>query len=255
MSKAAKPSAPQEASAPPPKKSRKKLFMIIAIVVALLGGGAAYFFLKPHAPANHDPLTEGEGAEAETDEKTVSTTIDMGEFVTNLVYEDADRYLKTKISLEISKPELEIKIKAKEAQIKDVIITLLSSKRASELNSPVNKEKLKNEIKSHIEFVLGLRKKAPTIQTDQSDSQPEQAALPPPKDIAPMQANPHDAVAQSAMNTSSSPAKTVMNAASSPAKTVAAAEHTQAQDDTHTTAEKPAKKGLIRVFFTDFLIQ
>lgn len=247
MSKAAKPSASQETNAQPPKNNQKKLFMIIAIVVVLLGGGAAaYFFLKPHAPANHDPLPEGEEVEAETDEKAVSLTIDMGEFVTNLIYEDADRYLKTKISIEISKPELEIKIKAKEAQIKDVIITLLSSKRASELNSPVNKEKLKNEIKSHIEFVLGLRKKAPVIQADQPDVQPEQAALSPPKQIAPMQANPHDAVTQSAENTASNPAKTVANAA---------AEHAPAQEATQTAAEKPSKKGLVRVFFTDFLIQ
>jgi flagellar basal body-associated protein FliL len=50
---------------------------------------------------------------------------------------------------------------------------LLQSKRASELSTVEGKEVLARQIKENIEFVMGLRKSAPAIQTSQPASREE----------------------------------------------------------------------------------
>lgn len=176
MSKPAKPTEPAETAGASSGSRKKRIIIIAAVVLLAVGGGAAYLFLKPAHPAKHDQSAEGETA---SDEKVATTIVDIGDFVTNLILEEGDRYLKIKLAVEVSKPELEIKIKARDAEIKHTIITLLSSKRPSDLNSPEGKEKLMKEIQTQLEFVLGLRKNAPVIRSVQPDNpEPPVPAVP-----------------------------------------------------------------------------
>src|SRR3989338_9236297 len=146
MAKAAKPAtqATEAEEADAPKKSKKKLILFIAAVVLLVGGGAAAFMLLNPAPAPK----RGGAAPAEQ-----------------------DRYLQIAISLKITKPELEDKIKESKPEILHRVNMLLQSKRPSELSTFDGKEKLAQQIKAQVEYVLGLRKIAPVIN-------PEQAAVP-----------------------------------------------------------------------------
>lgn len=182
MSKTAKPAAseePQETDAPPPKKGKKKLIIIIVLLLLLIGGGAAAFLLmKPSPPANPDDAevaaeaeasAEAEAkaeaeAEAEAEASDVPPTYaQLGTFTANLIQEEGDRYLQVAIELKLTKPELVDKIKATNPEILHRINMLLQSKRPSELASFDGKQKLAEQVKGQVEYVLGLRKAAPAI--------------------------------------------------------------------------------------------
>lgn len=173
MSKPAKP----EASGDQPPKSKKMLIIIIAVVVLLAGGGAgAYFFMhKPdHAPKKEQaaetedaPADEGDDGEEDSGghEKVPPKFVELGTFTGKLVDANADRYLQTTMSVKLSKPELEEKVKERNPEILHRINMVLQSKRATELEPIEGKEKLASEIKAQVEYVLGLRKTAPPIRT------------------------------------------------------------------------------------------
>ncbi|HEX5337111.1 MAG TPA: flagellar basal body-associated FliL family protein [Gallionella sp.] len=161
MSKPAKPAAP--ATDAPPPKSKKMLIIIIAAAVLLLGGGvAAYILLKPHPPKHDD-----EAAVEETHAEVPPKFVELGTFTANLIHEDGDRYLQIAISLKLTKPELEEKIKANNPEVLHRVNMLLQSKRPSELATVEGKEKLANDIKAQVEYILGLRKTAPAIGPSQ----------------------------------------------------------------------------------------
>ncbi|MFA6921995.1 MAG: flagellar basal body-associated FliL family protein [Gallionella sp.] len=196
MSKPAKPAAPEEATATgdTPPKSKKMLIIIIAAVVLLVGGGAAaYFLMKPAHPDKHDKAAGEEVSDGadESKSKLPPKFVEIGTFTANLIHEDSDRYLQVAISLKLSNPELEERVKENNPEILHKINMLLQSKRPSELATVEGKEKLANEIKEQIEFVMGLRKTAPVIHTSQpvaegevATAQPEPASTPGKKGIA-----------------------------------------------------------------------
>ena len=167
MARAAKPATqatePEEAGASP-KKSKKKLILFITAVVLLMGGGAAAFLLLNPAPApKHSGAASAEAARSEIPPKFV----DLGQFTANMAREDEDRYLQVAISLKVTKPELEEKIKESKPEILHRVNMLLQSKRPSELATFDGKEKLAQQIKAQVEYVLGLRKVAPVINSEQ----------------------------------------------------------------------------------------
>ncbi|BBI98773.1 hypothetical protein FGKAn22_04660 [Ferrigenium kumadai] len=173
MAKAAKPAAPQEAEAPP-KKSKKMLIIIITAVVLLIGGGAAAFLLlKPHPPR------EGEATEVAAHiEEVPPKFVELGTFTANLMHEDGDRYLQVAISLKVSRPELEEKIKANNPEILHRVNMVLQSKRPSELATFEGKDKLAQQIKGQVEYVLGLRKVAPAIVATEEAAAEAVSAVP-----------------------------------------------------------------------------
>lgn len=170
---AAKPGA-EGATDAAPKKSKKKRIIIIAIVVALIGAGATAFLLMQ--PAKHlDATAEAaakEKVEHEARSKNPPKFVDLGTFTANLVNEDGDRYLQIAISLKITKPDLEEKIKASSPEILHHVNMVLQSKRPSELSNLEGKERLAEQIKGQVEYVLGLRKTAPAINAEQTEAAP-----------------------------------------------------------------------------------
>lgn len=180
MSKPAKPAEPPAATDEKPPKSKKLLIIIIAVAVLLVGGGAAaFFFLK----AGHHDKT-GEATEAADDAKLPPKYVEIGTFTANLVQEEGDRYVQVAVSLKLSNPELEEKIKANNPEILHKINMLLQSKRPSELSTIKGKERLANQIKTQIEYVVGLRKTAPVIQIAPEGEQSTAPDLPAKKGIA-----------------------------------------------------------------------
>ena len=167
MAKAAKPEAEDiegEEAGAPPKKSKKKLLFVILTVV-LLGGGAAAFLLLSPASA---PKRGGSAAAVAEDarSKTPPKFIDLGQFTANLVREEEDRYLQIAISLKVTKPELEDKIKETKPEILHRVNMLLQSKSPSELSTIDGKERLAQQIMAQVEYVMGLRRTAPTISAE-----------------------------------------------------------------------------------------
>ncbi|MGV7209046.1 flagellar basal body-associated protein FliL [Oxalobacteraceae bacterium A2-2] len=128
----------------------KKLIIIILAVVLLLGGaggGAAWYFLhgkadaaeeEDHAPAKKKKKKEKAGP-------PVFAVVDP--FTVNLQPEDAgDQYLQLAMTLQLSSAEEEKNIKENMPIVRNRMLLLLSSKHASELNTPEGKQKLAEEI-------------------------------------------------------------------------------------------------------------
>lgn len=181
MAKPAKPAetAGTEAAAP---KSNKMLIIIIAAVFALIviGGGAAFFLMKPSHPAKQQQSADhgnadsadGEADAPEEDAKHPPKFVDLGTFTANLMHEEGDRYLQASITVKLSKDTLEEKVKSRTPEIQNAINMLLQSKYPSQLATVEGKMQLADEIKAQVEYVLGLRKKAPVIHSIPPGSPP-----------------------------------------------------------------------------------
>lgn len=167
MAKAAKSATPDpemEEAVKPPMTRKKKIILLIAALVLLMGGGAAAFLLLSPAPAPK----RGGAAPTEAAQPEISPKfVDLGQFTANLVREEEDRYLQVAISLKITKPDLEDKIKDAKPEILHRVNMLLQSKYPSELATFEGKDKLAQQIKAQVEYVLGLRKAAPLIGQEQ----------------------------------------------------------------------------------------
>lgn len=148
-----------------PKKSRKLLYIVIAVIVLLLAGGATAFFLP-----KGEPPKRAESA-IDNQPKPMAKFVDLGTFTSNLVREDEERFLHVTISIKLTKPELEEKIKASSPEILHRINMVLQSKRASELMDFAGKEKLAKQIQAQVEYVLDLRKVSPPISAEASGNE------------------------------------------------------------------------------------
>ncbi len=142
-----------------PRKSRKILYILIAFIVLLIGGATAFLLTKTDHPERAEPAIEKQP-------KLMAKFVDLGTFTSNLVREDEERFLHAKISIKLSKPELEEQIKASSPEILHRINMVLQSKRPSELLNVEGKQKLARQLQAQVEYVLNLRKVAPPIGTE-----------------------------------------------------------------------------------------
>lgn len=128
----------------------KKLIIIIVILVLLLGGGgggAAWFFMHGKADAEeHDEAP----AKKKKAKKPAGPVIyePVEPFTVNLQPGEngADQYLQVAFSLQLSDPETQEEVKKNMAKVRSRILLLLSSKHASEINTPEGKVQLAKDI-------------------------------------------------------------------------------------------------------------
>lgn len=178
MARAAESDATQDAATEgagaPSKKSKKKLILLIATIVLLAGGGAAAFLLLGPAP---EPKHGGAAPAEATRPETPPTFIDLGQFTANLMREEEERYLQVSISLKVTNPDIEDKIKESKPEILHRVNMLLQVKRPSELATFEGKEMLAQQIKAQVEYVVGFRKTAPIVSTEQGAAPIEPSAV------------------------------------------------------------------------------
>jgi flagellar FliL protein len=130
--------------------SKKTLILIVAGVVVLGGGGTAGFLLLRPAPAE-----VGE-APAEVGEEPTIVTMDT--FLVNLTSsEGGDRFAKVDLQLTLTPPSAAAKVTEDvllAAKLRDRVLTLLTSKAAEDLLTPVGKEGLRRELKATLNPML-----------------------------------------------------------------------------------------------------
>ncbi len=149
------------AAEPPPAGEgggkSKILIIVIALVLVLgLGGGAAvYFVVLPKMKGGEQAGEKGAfaGKEVEADMASLGETIELPSFIVNLS-EGTGRYLKVTLVLKLSTDKVAEEIKNREPQIKDAVITVLSSKSPEEILSVQGKYDLKGEIMKRINVFL-----------------------------------------------------------------------------------------------------
>lgn len=144
--------------APKPKKSAIKLTIIIIVSLlffALLAGGGVLMYSQIGGGL------KAEKAKAEVQlEKEREMAARMGEimaldpFIVNLAGESGKRYLKVAMQMELSTGILADEVNNKMPQIKDSIITVLSSKTTDELLTIEGKFKLKEQLLTRINSIL-----------------------------------------------------------------------------------------------------
>jgi len=143
----------EETAEATPKKGNKMMIIIIAVVTIVLGAGG-FIGYKLMASKGAEPEAETKKHEEKAAEETVIFALDP--FVLNLA--DHGRYLKVSIQFEISDESMQDFVKGKTAQLRDTIITLVSSKSLNSISSPEGKFQLKDEVLFRANQILGMEK-------------------------------------------------------------------------------------------------
>jgi len=151
-----------------PQKSGSKLVLIIIIVLLLLiligGGLAAYFLLGDNGEeqvADQQPQAQTQAKQVKkrnisrnSDLMQIGPIYPLDQFIVNLLSENGSRFLKIKMDLELSGPELTAELDKKKPLIRDIVIRTLTSKTFQEVSTGKGKEKLKDELVDRINSVL-----------------------------------------------------------------------------------------------------
>jgi len=139
------------------KKSKVKLIIIILIVLILIGGGvAAYFFVFSGGQADTTQQNNQQSVQESRSEKsaTIGPLYSFDTFIVNLSDAGGSRYLKVTMQVELSSSELEAEIEKRKPQLRDIILTVLSSKTYAEVSTAQGKLALKQEIIRRVNLVL-----------------------------------------------------------------------------------------------------
>jgi flagellar FliL protein len=141
--------ADQKVEAPAGGGSKKLIIIIVALVLILGGGGAgaAWYFLHGKADAeDHDDAP----AKKKKGKKPAGPAIyePVEPFTVNLQPGEsgADQYLQVAFSLQLADAETQEEVKKNMAKVRSRILLLLSSKHASDINTPEGKVQLAKDI-------------------------------------------------------------------------------------------------------------
>lgn len=144
-------------------KKGGKLTLVLALVVLLAaGGGAAWFFgLLPGAAAKdaesgeapQAAASEGEHGKGAGKGAATGSMRPLDPFLANLADEASSRYLKMTLQVEfVADPPAAFD--ARLPQIRDVILTLVTSKTFADIRTPEGKERLREDVIDRINHVL-----------------------------------------------------------------------------------------------------
>jgi flagellar protein FliL len=131
---------------------QKKLLLLVIIIstVFLAIMGAGFFILwnkvTPHEPKaeqkHEEAKEEKEGKEKDGEKPIFSLT----PFIVNLADQDATRYMRVTLDLELSGEETKAELEKRLPQIRDAVLTIIPAKTASEISTVEGKTALRDEI-------------------------------------------------------------------------------------------------------------
>lgn len=125
---------------PEAKGGKKKMMIIILAAVLVLGGAGGFVGYRMLSQKGEKAGEEGHKKDAQV--KTALVAVDP--FVVNLT--EHGRYLKITLQLELADAAQLPLVTEKMPNIRDAIITLLSSKSAEAVSGPEGKLQLKDEL-------------------------------------------------------------------------------------------------------------
>lgn len=130
------------------------IILALLLVVLGLGGFIAWKLINLDVP-----LLSGQEqvSSPENTDRSPGILINLDNITVNLADPEANRFLRTKITLEVESEEDKTKIEAFKAQIQDLIITVLANKAYSDVRSSQGKFALKEELAYRINTLIGGR--------------------------------------------------------------------------------------------------
>jgi len=148
----------------PPKKS-KKLIVIIAVVVVLLlaiVAGAMMLLNKGDHEDDEEVAAEQEKTKKKDKKKDATAApvfFPLEPFTVNLLPENGEQYLQVALSLELEDATSDPELKSRLPKIRNNIMLLLSSKKATELLTKEGKEALAEGLLDEINTVINPPRK------------------------------------------------------------------------------------------------
>lgn len=150
-----------------PKKglNKKLLIIIIAAALVLTGAGVGAFLLlggkgkksseteqaaEPAAGGDHGAAKDAHGEKGGAGK---SNLVAFEPFILNLA--EQGRFLKMTMQVELANAGYQAMVADKSPQLRDAIITLVSSKSVESLTSPEGKMQLKDELLLRINMAMG----------------------------------------------------------------------------------------------------
>lgn len=132
---------------PSGKKSPMKLIILAVVVVLLLGGGAfAWKSGMLNSVLGKKDKEHAAEAVKEDAKQNIGPIYALDPFIVNLNEPLGKRYLKVKVEFELDKEELQPEMDQRLAQLRDGILTLLSSKSYKDISDLSGKYQLRAEI-------------------------------------------------------------------------------------------------------------
>ena len=150
----------EEEEVVPPKSKKKFLKLLIVLFILILSIGAAtgaVIFLAPGMIPDSLKFWGEKGAdkkEKEPEKKSQGHIYGMDPFVVNLADQGRPRYLKIKISLESQEIKVNEEYGKRLPQLRDMVLTVLSSKSFGEISGSEGKMKLREEIITKLNGLL-----------------------------------------------------------------------------------------------------
>ncbi len=134
------------------KKGLNPILLVLIAVVVLVIAGGGFFFLV---------MTKQNSADAKQEEKTKKEEEKPGifyqfedPFIVNLAEANAERYLKVNPVFEVDNQEVVDEINQKLPEVKDILITIFSSKTLDDVMPLAGKDRIKQEIMDKVNEIL-----------------------------------------------------------------------------------------------------
>jgi len=124
------------------KNNTLVLVVVVSVVVVLLAGGVSYFIVSN--------LLDSKGVmgkQQEAKKKEIGPLFPMEEeIIANLADENADHFVKAKITLELDDKKLAKEMEERAPQIRDTILSILRSKQTADLRAKEGLNNVRQEI-------------------------------------------------------------------------------------------------------------
>jgi flagellar protein FliL len=131
-------------------KGKLKLILIVVGVVVLAVGGTAAFFMFSGGGSKH---SKGEGShQAESHGAPVVFSLDP--FIVNIYDGQELRYLRVKVEMEVANEEAKAELGPRQAQLRDAILVLLTTKTMLDVRDQQGKNQLRQEIFNAVGRIL-----------------------------------------------------------------------------------------------------
>jgi len=140
------------------------IIIVAAVLVLVLAGGGAFMLLKKGDHAEDDEDVAEETAKPKKKDKKAEAVhppvfVNLETFTVNLIPETGDQYLQVILALELEDVAADAALKGQMPKIRNNIMLLLSSKKASELLPKEGKESLAEALKDEINGIIEPPKK------------------------------------------------------------------------------------------------
>ena len=138
------------------KQGKSKLPLILIVVLVLVGGGAgAAWYLGLLSGGGHDAEAREEEHQQHEKAPAVGALLPLDPFIANLADEEGRRYLKATVQVEFFEAHVPGDFGARLPQMRDLLLTLLSSKLFEEIRTPQGKALLREEIINRMNRAIG----------------------------------------------------------------------------------------------------